>query len=272
MPIRLICLDADDTLWGHESYFQEAARRYEQLLASQVDGEQAMRRLDEIEDRNLHLYGYGVKGFTLSMMETAVEMLGDRLTATHMRQILDIGRDLMRHPIELLPGVREALGPLAERAPLALVTKGDLFHQEVKLAASGLGDRFSSVDIVSEKTPTALSQRVPTPWRAARHGAYGRQFVALRHLARSNRRRLRRPYPARIRVGARTRRRPRRPCALRPPRFACRTAALRGSDQRRRGVIGFPVKPAHEVFCGLDLRVSTPLLALSLAPCPGRSV
>ncbi len=153
MPIRLICLDADDTLWGHESYFQEAARRYEQLLASQVDGEQAMRRLDEIEDRNLHLYGYGVKGFTLSMMETAVEMLGDRLTATHMRQILDIGRDLMRHPIELLPGVREALGPLAERAPLALVTKGDLFHQEVKLAASGLGDRFSSVDIVSEKTP-----------------------------------------------------------------------------------------------------------------------
>ena len=81
MPIRLICLDADDTLWGHESYFQEAARRYEQLLASQVDGEQAMRRLDEIEDRNLHLYGYGVKGFTLSMMETAVEMLGDRLSS-----------------------------------------------------------------------------------------------------------------------------------------------------------------------------------------------
>jgi putative hydrolase of the HAD superfamily len=152
MPIRLICLDADDTLWGHESYFQEAARAYEQLLAPEVAAETIAEKLTETEDRNLHIYGYGVKGFTLSMLETALEILGDRLDAGRTRQILDIGRDLMRHPIELLAGVAEALGPLAERAPLALVTKGDLFHQEMKLAASGLGDRFASVDIVSEKT------------------------------------------------------------------------------------------------------------------------
>ncbi len=153
MPIRLICLDADDTLWGHEGYFQVAAQRYEELLASEVDANATAKKLTEIEDRNIHIYGYGVKGFTLSMIETAVEMLGDRLTGAMTREILAIGHDLIRHPIDLLPHVAEALGPLAERAPLALVTKGDLFHQEMKLAASGLGDRFSSVDIVSDKTP-----------------------------------------------------------------------------------------------------------------------
>ena len=153
MPIRLICLDADDTLWGHEGYFQIAAQAYERLLAPAAPAEVIASKLAEIEDRNVHIYGYGVKGFMLSMVETAVEILGDRLTGAIAREILAIGHELMRHPIDLLPDVAAALGPLAERAPLALVTKGDLFHQEMKLAASGLGDRFSSVDIVSEKTP-----------------------------------------------------------------------------------------------------------------------
>ena len=153
MPIRLICLDADDTLWGHESYFQDAARRYAGLLAPHVPETFAAERLTAIEDRNLQLYGYGVKGFTLSMLETALEILGDDLGAATVGDILRIGRDLMLHPIALLPGVAEALGPLSAQAPLALVTKGDLFHQELKLAASGLGERFSSVDVVSEKTP-----------------------------------------------------------------------------------------------------------------------
>ncbi len=152
MPIRLICLDADDTLWGHENYFQVAARRYGELLAPFADPAVSAERLDAIEGRNLRIYGYGVKGFIITMLETALEIAGDNLTATMTRAILDIGRDLMQHPIELLPGVAEALAPRAERAPRALVTKGDLFHQEMKLAASGLGDRFASVEIVSEKT------------------------------------------------------------------------------------------------------------------------
>ncbi|MGO9743760.1 MAG: HAD family hydrolase [Roseiarcus sp.] len=152
MAIRLICLDADDTLWGHETYYQEAARRYGELLAPFADPAVSAERLDAIEGRNLQIYGYGVKGFIITMLETALEIAGDGLTATMTRAILDIGRDLMQHPIELLPGVAEALAPLAERAPLALVTKGDLFHQEMKLAASGVGDRFASVEIVSEKT------------------------------------------------------------------------------------------------------------------------
>jgi putative hydrolase of the HAD superfamily len=153
MPIRLICLDADDTLWGHESYFQEAARRYAELLAPHVPADVTAQRLETIENRNLHLYGYGVKGFILSMLETAIDVAGDSLAAATTRQILAIGRDLMQHPIALLPGVAEAMQPLAARAPLALVTKGELFHQEFKLAASGLGEVFASVDVVSEKNP-----------------------------------------------------------------------------------------------------------------------
>jgi putative hydrolase of the HAD superfamily len=151
-PIDLICLDADDTLWGHESYFKEAARRYHALLAPFAASADTQARMDAAEERNLHIYGYGVKGFTLSMLETALETAGDNLPAATVRQILEIGRDLMRHPIELLPGVRETLPRLAACNRVVLVTKGDLFHQESKLAASGLGDHFAGVEIVSEKT------------------------------------------------------------------------------------------------------------------------
>jgi len=151
LPLDLICLDADDTLWLHESYFQDAARRYQALLAPFADANHTEQRLNEVEDRNLHIYGYGVKGFTLSMLETAVEVAGDALPGATVREILRIGRDLMEHPIHVMPGVREALPQLAGKARLVLVTKGDLFHQEAKLAASGLGDHFAGVEIVSEK-------------------------------------------------------------------------------------------------------------------------
>ena len=153
MPLELLCLDADDTLWGHESYFQDAARRYHDLLRCFGPASVSEQRLAEVEDRNLHLYGYGVKGFTLSMLETALEIGGDDLPAPIVRQILAIGHDLMRHPVAPLPGVAETLPLLAKRARLVLVTKGDLFHQESKLAASGLGEHFEGVEIVSEKTP-----------------------------------------------------------------------------------------------------------------------
>ncbi len=176
MPIRLICLDADDTLWGHESYFQSSYRRFVEL----VGAAESEARLIAIEDRNLHLYGYGVKGFTLSMIETAVELIGDRLTAATTRAILEIGRDLMRHPIEVIEGVAEALEALAKRAPLALVTKGDLFHQEMKLAASGLGEKFSSVEIVSDKTAEAYRKVF------ARHGVAPHEAVMAGNSLRSD--------------------------------------------------------------------------------------
>ena len=116
-------------------------------------------RLIETEDRNLHLYGYGVKGFTLSMIETAVEIAGDALPAATVRQILAVGRELMRHPVEPLPGVRETLPRLAALARLVLVTKGDLLHQEVqarRLAASA----------ITSPASRSSARRPPRPTRA----------------------------------------------------------------------------------------------------------
>ncbi len=158
MPIDLICLDADDTLWQHESYFQDAARRYRALLAPFADPAHTESQLTAVEERNLHLYGYGVKGFTLSMLETALEIASDALPVATAKEILGLGRELMRHPIDPLPGVKETLPRLAAAARLVLVTKGDLFHQESKLAASGLGDHFAGVEIVSEKTPETYAR------------------------------------------------------------------------------------------------------------------
>jgi putative hydrolase of the HAD superfamily len=106
--------------------------------------------------RNIALYGYGVKGFTLSMIETATELCGDALKASAVRDMLAIGRDLHSHPVELLPGVRETLAALADRAQLVLFTKGDLLHQETKLAASGLSDHFFGIEIVSDKNADAF--------------------------------------------------------------------------------------------------------------------
>lgn len=181
MPsIRLICLDADDTLWDHESCFQASYERFVELLAPFADAALTRERLVAIEAANLSLYGYGVKGFTLSMLETALEIAGDRLAAATTRALLDIGRDLMRHPIRLIDGVAEALGPLAERGKLVLVTKGDLFHQEAKLAASGLGDQFSGVEIVSEKS-AEVYRRI-----FARYGAEPEEAVMVGNSLRSD--------------------------------------------------------------------------------------
>jgi putative hydrolase of the HAD superfamily len=147
----LIALDADDTLWHNETLFRQTQQRFESLLAPFGDAQTVQALLAATEQRNLKVYGYGVKGFTLSMLETAVELTGGRAPGTVLADILAAGRELMQHPIEPLPGVPAALAALAERAPLVLVTKGDLFHQETKLAASGLAEFFSGVDIVSEK-------------------------------------------------------------------------------------------------------------------------
>ena len=151
MPIKLICLDADDTLWHNETFFRRTFGRFADLLAPFGRDEDIQARLEHVEHRNLGAYGYGVKGFILSMLETASELAGDDLPAATVRQILVLGRDLLAHPIEMLPGVEEALATLAARAKLVLVTKGDLHHQEAKLAASGIGDHFSGIEIVSEK-------------------------------------------------------------------------------------------------------------------------
>jgi putative hydrolase of the HAD superfamily len=151
MPINLICLDADDTLWHNETFFRRTFGCFAELLSRFASAEEIQRRLEDVEHRNLPAYGYGAKGFILSMLETASEMAGDELPAATVRQILQLGREMLAHPVELLPGVEEALRILAARARLVLVTKGDLHHQEAKLAASGVGSYFTGVEIVSDK-------------------------------------------------------------------------------------------------------------------------
>ena len=151
MSITTVGLDADDTLWHNETIFRLTHDRFVGLLAEHGDRDLIEARLAETEKRNLRLYGYGVKGFTLSMIETAMELTGGAADGSVVREILAAGREMLAHPVETLPGVDEALAALSDRYRLVLITKGDLMDQERKLAASGLGDLFAAVEIVSEK-------------------------------------------------------------------------------------------------------------------------
>ena len=150
MTITTVGLDADDTLWHNETVFRLTQARFLDLLTDH-DNAEIETRLAAIERRNLQLYGYGVKGFTLSMIETAMEMCDGEPPPGVVREILAAGREMLAHPVETLPGVDEALARLSERYRLVLITKGDLMDQERKLAASGLGELFAAVEIVSEK-------------------------------------------------------------------------------------------------------------------------
>ena len=151
MPITTVGLDADDTLWHNETIFRLTHARFVALLADHADADALSTRMAEVERRNLQLYGYGVKGFTLSMIETAMELCDGEPPARVIREILAAGREMLGHPVETLPGVDDALATLSESYRLVLITKGDLLDQERKLAASGLGDLFAAVEIVSEK-------------------------------------------------------------------------------------------------------------------------
>lgn len=151
MAITTVGFDADDTLWHNETIFRLTHDRFAELLGDRADPADIEARLAETEKRNLSLYGYGVKGFTLSLIETAMELCDGEAPAHVVREILAAGREMLAHPVETLPGVDEALAAVSERYRMVLITKGDLFHQERKLAASGLGELFAAVEIVSEK-------------------------------------------------------------------------------------------------------------------------
>jgi putative hydrolase of the HAD superfamily len=151
-PLTTIGFDADDTLWQNEQFYQLTEKHFTALLADYAEGMQVSGRLLEAEKRNLSYYGFGIKGFTLSMIETAIEITEGNVPAKIIADILDIGRDLLSHPVETMPHVHETLEALSGSYLLVLITKGDLFDQERKLAQSGLGDFFDAVEIVSDKT------------------------------------------------------------------------------------------------------------------------
>lgn len=153
-----IGFDADDTLWHNENIFEHVHGRYRTLLAHYHDATTVDRTLFATEMKNLELYGYGVKGFTLSAIETAITLTSGKISAEEIRTLIDLGREMLEHPVELLEGVAETLATLADSHRLLIITKGDLRDQERKLAKSGLAERFRHVEILSEKDEGSYSR------------------------------------------------------------------------------------------------------------------
>ena len=151
--VTTVGFDADDTLWHNETFFRLTEARFAELLADHADPDHLAERLLAAERRNLGHYGFGIKGFVLSMIETAIEITEDRVPAAIIRQIIEAGQEMLAHPIDLLPHAREAVEAAAAAHRVVLITKGDLLDQERKLAQSGLGEMFDAVEIVSDKTP-----------------------------------------------------------------------------------------------------------------------
>jgi putative hydrolase of the HAD superfamily len=149
--ITTIAFDADDTLWHNERLFISIKDRYKNLLSEYHDGDWIEQRLDAAETRNIQHFGYGIKGFTLSMIETACELTEGRITGDKILSIIEFAREMLAAPIDVLEGVSETIQALSREYRLMVITKGDLLDQEAKLARSGLGDYFKAFEIVPRK-------------------------------------------------------------------------------------------------------------------------
>jgi putative hydrolase of the HAD superfamily len=181
MPVlTTIGFDADDTLWQNEAAFRLTQDRFTALLAEFAEPDHLHERLLAAERRNLGHYGFGVKGFTLSMIETAIEVTEARVPASVIAELVAAGREMLEHPTELLPHAQEAVTALAADFRVVLITKGDLLDQERKLAQSGLGDLFHGVEIVSNKTAPVYAQIF------ARHGSGAGQAMMVGNSLKSD--------------------------------------------------------------------------------------
>ena len=181
MTVEVVGLDGDDTLWRNEEYFAASQEAFRSLLAPYVNGDIDLdARLEATERANLELFGYGVKGFILSLVETAIDVSRGRVTANDLQVLLDLGKAMLKRPVELIEGVAETVPVLAERYRLVVVTKGDLWNQEQKLARSGLAELLDGVEIVAEKDE-ATYRRV-----LARHGGDPSTFVMVGTSVRSD--------------------------------------------------------------------------------------
>ena len=178
--LTTIGFDADDTLWHNETFFRLTQARFADLLADHAGRDHLAERLLAAERRNIAHYGYGIKGFTLSMIETAIEVTQGRVPASVIAEIVTAGREMLAHPIDLLPCARDAVTALAGGYRLVLITKGDLMDQERKLAQSGLGDLFDGVEIVSEKTTDTYLRAF------ARHGSGAAQALMVGNSMKSD--------------------------------------------------------------------------------------
>jgi putative hydrolase of the HAD superfamily len=180
MQPRVIGFDADDTLWHNETLFAQMHDRYRRLLARHHDAATVDRTLFATEVRNLDLYGYGIKGFTLSAIETAIELTDGQIGATEIQALIRQGQEILAHPVDLLDGIVETLGELAATHTLLLITKGDLRDQQRKLAKSGLAARFDAVEIVSEKDEPTYADLL------RRHGVAPEEFLMVGNSLKSD--------------------------------------------------------------------------------------
>ncbi len=149
--IKVIGFDADDTLWVNETYFRETEERFADLLEGYETKNKVDQELFKKEMDNLEIYGYGIKGFMLSMIESALELSNNKIPQETIFEILKLGKDMISHPVELLDGVEEVLSKLVDKYRLIVLTKGDLLDQERKLEKSGLSKYFHHVEVLSDK-------------------------------------------------------------------------------------------------------------------------
>ena len=180
MSIKVLAFDGDDTLWHNEARFNVTQGELRELVRRHVPEADVDSHLFEVEMRNLGLYGYGIKAFTLSMLETAIELTDGRIPATDLKVILGWGKRMLTAPTELLDGVEAALRNASESYSLLLITKGDLFDQESKLARSGLGELFAGVEILSDKTAATYASLLN------RRGIEPAEFVMVGNSLRSD--------------------------------------------------------------------------------------
>ena len=208
--LQLIGFDGDDTLWHSEGYYQQAQAEFAAIVGRHVD--LADHRLHDhmlaTERRNLQLFGYGAKGMTLSMVETAIAITDGRITAAQIHQLVQIGKRVLQHPVELLPGIRAAVEAVAEQYAVVLITKGDLFHQEKKVAQSGLAGLFRRIEMRVGERRRQLPSRAGRVRAAAGAVRDGRQLAALGHRAGAAPRRLGRAPALSRDLGARAGERP----------------------------------------------------------------
>jgi len=178
--IRLVAFDADDTLWHNERLFVHVQERFRALLGEYTGGDVIEQRLYETEVANLRHYGYGVKSFTLSMIETAVDLTEGRIRGSDIEAILHLGREMLLAPVDILDGVRNVIIEIGRRHDLMVLTKGDLIDQESKVARSGLGDLFTHVEVVSRKDRATYERVID------QHGLEPSEFVMVGNSLRSD--------------------------------------------------------------------------------------
>lgn len=158
--LELVGFDGDDTLWHSQDFYDAAQAEFERIVGRYVDLADARvhERLLAIEAGNIAVFGYGAKGMTLSMIEAAFDITAGAIQSADLHRLVGLGKEVLAHPVELLPGIREAVEQVAAAHRVVLITKGDLLHQQAKVARSGLGDLFHRIEIVSEKDPAAYAR------------------------------------------------------------------------------------------------------------------